>query len=152
MVYHIGCFGWSTSGRSSVCTIQTRGAVNGLADGGGGYQGGGNHQNHFPQRFTPVIPVEVQRILPDILLNIAKGTTDPRVEFILARNLMGHITSSKTNLDQISLHNLDHALTSKFQPNNSISSQTNCREISEWVSQWVTRVANVDSLTSFFPT
>ena len=35
--------------------------------------------------------------------NIAKCTTDPRVEFIIARNLMGHITSSKTNLDQISL-------------------------------------------------
>ena len=50
---------------------------------------------------------------------------------------MGHITSSKTNLDQISLYNRDHALTSKFQPNNSISSQTNCREIGDGVSESV---------------
>ena len=35
------------------------------------------------------------------------------------------------------LHNLGHALTSKFQPNNSISSQTNCREISDGVSESV---------------
>ena len=67
MVYHIGCFG-----RSSVCTIQTRGAVNGLADGGGGYQGGGNHQNHFPQTFTPTIPDVVQITLPDILTVVVK--------------------------------------------------------------------------------
>ena len=35
------------------------------------------------------------------------------------------------------LHNLDHELTSKFQPNNSISSQTNCREIGDGVSESV---------------
>ena len=34
--------------------------------------------------------------------NIAKGTTDPRVEFILPSNFWGHITSSNTNLDHIS--------------------------------------------------
>ena len=35
------------------------------------------------------------------------------------------------------LHNLDQALTSKSQPNISISSQTNCREISDRVSESV---------------
>ena len=77
MVYHIGCFG-----RSSVCTIQTRGAVNGLADGGGGYQGGGNHQNHFPQMFKPSIPVEVQTTLPDILTVVVKEV-DVEIEVVV---------------------------------------------------------------------
>ena len=37
-------------------------------------------------------------------LNIAKGTTDPRVEFTLPyqSNNLGHITICSTNLDQIS--------------------------------------------------
>ena len=35
------------------------------------------------------------------------------------------------------LQNLDQALTSKSQPNISISSQTNCREISDGVSESV---------------
>ena len=35
--------------------------------------------------------------------NIAKGTTDPRVEFYNTKvTSLGHITSSNTNLDQIS--------------------------------------------------
>ena len=57
--------------------------------------------------------VENIRIEKSYILNIAKGTTDPRVEFIW--------TSSYTNLDKFQFQNLDYALTSKSQPNISIS-------------------------------
>ena len=53
-------------------------------------------------------------------INIAKGTTDPRVGFILSTS-WGHITSSNTNLDQIHLQNLDLASTSQL--NISISNK-----------------------------
>ena len=51
--------------------------------------------------------------------NIAKGTTDPRVEFCFIKETsLGHITNSSTNLDQISSLESwpswsDHASTSK---------------------------------------
>ena len=48
-----------------------------------------------------------------------------------------HITSSTQILVEFHLQNLDQALTSKSQPNISISSQTNCREISDGVSESV---------------
>ena len=34
--------------------------------------GGGLHQNHFPQTFTPTIPDVVQITLPDILTVVVK--------------------------------------------------------------------------------
>ena len=44
-------------------------------------------------------------------------------------NLMGHITSSNTNLDQSHLQNLDKASTS--QPNNSISNKLNFQNLDQ---------------------
>ena len=52
-------------------------------------------------------------------------------------NLMGHITIQSQIMIKFLLQNLDQALTSKSQPNISISSQTNCREISDGVSESV---------------
>ena len=50
--------------------------------------------------------------------NIAKGTTDPRVEFLLTKvTSLGHITSPYTNLQKFHLQNLDQAATQKSQPN-----------------------------------
>ena len=37
----------------------------------------------------------------NIWRNTVKGTTDPRIEFCLPRNILGHITSSYANIDQI---------------------------------------------------
>ena len=96
MVYHIGCSGWSTSGRSSVCTIQTRGAVNGLADGGGGYQ------NHFPQTFKPVIPVEVQTTLPDILTVVVKEV-DVEIEVVVIHKVKNILLLSCCNWNTMKL-------------------------------------------------
>ena len=56
--------------------------------------------------------------------NIAKGTTDPRVEFILSKLLLEVISQVQTQiLIKFHLQNLDQASTSKSQPNFSISTK-----------------------------
>ena len=64
---------------------------------------------------------------------------------------MGHITIQSQIMIKFLLQNLDQALTSKSQPNISISSQTNCREISDGVSESVSdKGSQCRQLNQFF--
>ena len=68
------------------------------------------HLYCFPSQDSMSIPAE-------LFLNIAKGTTDPRVEFI---------SQVQTQiLIKFHLKNLDQASTSKSEPNISISNNSN---------------------------
>ena len=55
--------------------------------------------------------------------NIAKGTTDPRVEFISQVLTLVTTCDMNTNLDQDYLQNLNQASTSKSQPNSRMSAK-----------------------------
>ena len=63
-------------------------------------------------------------------VNIAKGTTDPRVEFIL--QVLTQI------LIKFHLQNLDQASTSKFQPNISLSTKLKLQNLNQ------TKLQNLD--------
>ena len=82
-----------------------------------------------------------------LMENIAKGTTDPRVKFCLPK-----FKQIQTQiLIKFYIQNLNQALTSKSQPNISISSQTNCREISDGVSESVSnKGSQCRQLNQFF--
>ena len=76
-------------------------------------------------------------LAPTTKENIAKGTKDPRVEFSLPINVtcLSHITSSRNNLDQDYLQNLDQPSTSKFQPNISILTKLKLQNIDQTLLQ-----------------
>ena len=63
-----------------------------------------------------------------IVLNIAKGTTDPRVEFCLPKYLLQVVSQILTQILIKHLQNLDQAPTSKkYQSNISISTNLNLK-------------------------
>ena len=80
-------------------------------------------QKYRQQRFAIAFCITFVEIIET--LSKAQRTRGRGLSSSFQSNLLGHITSSNTNLDQTSASNLDQALTSKSQPN--ITSSTKLR-------------------------
>ena len=80
-------------------------------------------QKYRQQRFAIAFCITFVEIIET--LSKAQRTRGRGLSSSFQSNLLGHITSSNTNLDQTSASNLDQALTSKSQP--YITSSTKLR-------------------------
>ena len=68
---------------------------------------------------------------PKSNVNIAKGTTDPRVEFCIPKELLLGISQILTQILIKQLQNLDQAPTSIYQPNISISTKLKLKNLDQ---------------------